>query len=97
MDYNMSKTPSRIIIAKDGKNIIPDRYIVELKPEGDLNGHLDWMREQAMQHSSQFEVIQKYEFINGYAAKLNGLVLENLAQRDDVKAIVADRVGTLDT
>ncbi|CAE6437978.1 unnamed protein product [Rhizoctonia solani] len=71
---------------------------VTLKPNGDLNSHLEWVQEQISQPSNaaHCEIIYKYDVLRGYEAKLNKYVLTDLRKRSDVKSIVQDHEGTLD-
>ncbi|KAG8718161.1 hypothetical protein FRC08_005815 [Ceratobasidium sp. 394] len=91
--------PFTVPISRAPQNAIPDQYLVRLKEHSDLASHLNWLQGQMPQsndgESPKFEVIHKYNLIKGYAAKLPGPVLENLANRDDVKSITEDRRPTL--
>ncbi|CAE6533652.1 unnamed protein product [Rhizoctonia solani] len=87
----------RVPISRAGDSAIPGTYIVTLKPDCNLKSHLDSMKQTHQDATpSQFQVIHEFDILKGYQAKLGGPVLDHLTQRNDVKAIVEERRGTLD-
>ncbi|EUC60660.1 peptidase inhibitor I9 [Rhizoctonia solani AG-3 Rhs1AP] len=85
---------STITISRPSQNAIPDKYIVSLKDHVDIASHLTWLQQRNPNPddgSSKCEVIHKYKFIKGYAAKLAGPVLVDLTKCNDVKSIAQDR------
>ncbi|CAE6422655.1 unnamed protein product [Rhizoctonia solani] len=94
----MNKSPFLVASPKVVPGGIANTYIVTLKPNGDLNSHLEWMQEQISQPSnaSQCEILHKFEVLKGYEAKLSKSALTDLRKRPEVKSITQDREGTLD-
>ncbi|CEL54043.1 hypothetical protein RSOLAG1IB_06752 [Rhizoctonia solani AG-1 IB] len=85
--------------AQTEENSITDTYLVTLNPDVDFNSHMTWVQGQMRQSSNntyQCEVVDKYEIINGYQAKLSLLAYENISQCEQVKFVVKEQFAELD-
>ncbi|CAE6540128.1 hypothetical protein RSOLAG22IIIB_12353 [Rhizoctonia solani] len=73
---------------------LPNKYLVVLKRDADMENHLNWLQQRSKDGSSKCEVIVKFDSIKGYGAKLSGPVLDEIARHPDVmmSMLVGDSV-----
>ncbi|CUA77305.1 hypothetical protein RSOLAG22IIIB_12670 [Rhizoctonia solani] len=86
----MSNTSSAPIFLAS-HNAIPNKYLVRLNDDADVSSHLNWLQQRPNDGLSKVEVTNKFKSINGYGAELGGPVLNELANRPEVKTIAQDR------
>ncbi|CAE6458098.1 unnamed protein product [Rhizoctonia solani] len=94
-----SNTQRRVSITMRSEDGIPNSYIVTLKDGADRPAHMSFVEGLRAKYAPlgiQCEVTTEFRALNGYWAKLGGGPLEEVAQREDVKAIHQDVAGKLD-
>ncbi|CEL53117.1 hypothetical protein RSOLAG1IB_11249 [Rhizoctonia solani AG-1 IB] len=96
----MSQCPSHAgATDQTQENSITDTYLVMLNPDVDFNSHMAWVQGQMRQPSDdtyQCEVVDKYEIINGYQARLSLSAYENISQCEQVKSVIKEQFAELD-